>query len=193
MAAPSKAPVASQKLLNLLKDFQQIASMSGYLNHSFDPPQLRLFFTLYGRVVVDSPEHGLAVTPKLQVWSEALAKRLREDSSSTIMAPQIQVSTPQTMSDGRFFLVSNITFATKVTDASYLRIRTAVLAAYQAAAALRDRGVGLDDPALALVPAEAPAEAAAQAHVEMPLEAIPGAPPEAPAEPAPWAPPEDDP
>ena len=42
----------SPKLQALLKDFQQIASMSGYLNHSFDPPQLRLFFTLYGRVEI---------------------------------------------------------------------------------------------------------------------------------------------
>ena len=56
----------SPKLQALLKDFQQIASMSGYLNHSFDPPQLRLFFTLYGRVMMASPEQGVALTPQLQ-------------------------------------------------------------------------------------------------------------------------------
>ena len=144
MAQPSKAPVPSQKLLNLLKDFQQIASMSGYLNHAFDAPQLRLFFTLQGRVMVESVEQGLAFTPKLQAWSEMIGKQLREDSSSTIMTPQIQISAPQTVLDGRFFVVSTITFATKVTDASYLRIRTAVLAAYQAAVAMRDKGVGLE-------------------------------------------------
>ena len=46
----------SAKLQALLKDFQQIASMSGYLNHSFDPPQLRLFFTLYGLSLIHISE-----------------------------------------------------------------------------------------------------------------------------------------
>jgi len=154
MASPT-GPIPSLKLMNLLKDFQQIASMSGYLNHSFEPPQLRLFFTLFGRVMVDSPEQGMAITPKLQAWGEGIAKRLREDSSSTIMTPQIQVGAPQTMTDGRFYVVANLTFGTKVTDASYLRIRTAVLAAYQAAVALRDKGIGIEN---AVPPAEAPAE-----------------------------------
>jgi len=163
MASPT-GPIPSVKLMNLLKDFQQIASMSGYLNHALDPPQLRLFFTLFGRVMVDSTEQGLAITPKLQAWSEGIAKRLREDSSSTIMTPQIQVSAPQTMADGRCFVVANLTFGTKVTDASYLRIRTAVLAAYQAAVALRDRGVGLED---AQVSPEAPA---VPTHIELDLD-----------------------
>jgi hypothetical protein len=154
MASPT-GPIPSLKLMNLLKDFQQIASMSGYLNHSIDPPQLRLFFTLQGRVMVASPEQGMAITPKLQAWSEGIAKRLREDSSSTIMTPQIQVSAPQALQDGRFYVVATLTFGTKVTDASYLRIRTAVLAAYQAAAALRDKGIGLEDspPAVEAPPA----------------------------------------
>ena len=140
---------ASQKLQNLLKEFQQIASMAGYLNHSFDPPQLRLFFTLYGRMVVDSPEVGLALTPRLQAWSEALAVRLREGSSSAILPPQIQVSAPQTLPDGGFYLVSNLTFSTKVTETSYLRVRTAVLAAYQCAVVLRDKGIQAGEALLA--------------------------------------------
>jgi hypothetical protein len=199
MATPSRAPVASQKLQNLLRDFQQIASMSGYLNHAFDPPQLRLFFTLLGRVTVASVEDGLALAPKLLAWSEGIAKRLREDSSSTIMTPQIQISAPQSMQDGRFYVVSTVTFATKVTDASYLRIRTAVLAAFQAAAAMRDKGLGLEDAAHLIAPAEAPPRAAAAAAdpitVELPPEILGAAPapfgilPEA--ELPPWTPPDD--
>lgn len=131
----------SPKLQALLKDFQQIASMSGYLNHAFDPPQLRLFFTLYGRVMVASPEDGAALAPRLQAWCEALALRLREGSSSAIMPPQVQVSAPQTLPDGRDYLVGTLTFNTKVTETSYLRIRTAVLAAYQEAVRMREEGV----------------------------------------------------
>ena len=130
----------SPKLQALLKDFQQIASMSGYLNHSFDPPQLRLFFTLYGRVMVASPEVGLALTPQLQAWCEGQSLRLREGSSSAIMPPQIQVSAPQTLPDGRDYLVATLTFNTKVTETSYLRVRTAVLAAYQEALKMREAG-----------------------------------------------------
>ena len=130
----------SPKLQALLKDFQQIASMSGYLNHSFDPPQLRLFFTLYGRVMVASPEQGMMLTPQLQAWCDAVSNRLREGSSGTIMQPQVQVSTPQTMPDGRDYLVATITFNTKVTESSYLRIRTAILAAYQDAVKMREVG-----------------------------------------------------
>jgi hypothetical protein len=131
---------SSPKLQALLKDFQQIASMSGYLNHSFDPPQLRLFFTLYGRVMVTSPAQGLALTPQLQAWCDALSVRLREGSSCAIMPPQVQVSAPQTMPDGRDYLVATLTFNTKVTETSYLRIRTAVLAAYQDAVKMREEG-----------------------------------------------------
>jgi hypothetical protein len=130
----------SPKLQALLKDFQQIASMSGYLNHSFDPPQLRLFFTLYGRVMAASPEQGIALTPQLQAWCDAVSIRLREGSSGTIMQPQVQVSAPQTMPDGRDYIVATITFNTKITETSYLRIRTAILSAYQDAVKMREVG-----------------------------------------------------
>jgi len=139
----------SPKLQALLKDFQQIASMSGYLNHSFDPPQLRLFFTLYGRVMAASPEQALALTPQLQAWCDAVSNRLREGSSGTIMQPQVQVSAPQTMPDGRDYLVATITFSTKVTETSYLRIRTAILAAYQDAVKMREVGFSEASPVAA--------------------------------------------
>ncbi len=144
----------SQKLQNLLKEFQQIASMAGYLNHSFDPPQLRLFFTLYGRMIVASAEEGMGLTARLQAWSEALAVRLREGSSSAILPPQIQVSAPQTLPDGSYYLVSTLTFSTKVTETSYLRVRTAVLAAYQCAVVLRDKGLEFAEAMLAPVAAD---------------------------------------
>ena len=140
MAKPQGPAQPSPKLQALLKDFQQIASMSGYLNHSFDPPQLRLFFTLYGRVMVTSPEQGLALTPQLLGWCESVSNRLREGSSGTIMQPQVQVSAPQTMPDGRDYIVATVTFSTKVTETSYLRIRTAILAAYQDAVKMREAG-----------------------------------------------------
>jgi len=144
----------SPKLQALLKDFQQIASMSGYLNHAFDPPQLRLFFTLYGRVMMDSPEQGAVLTPQLQAWCEGLATRLREGSSGTIMQPQVQVSTPQTMPDGRDYLVATVTFNTKVTETSYLRIRTAILAAYQEAVKMREVGFSAEGATALAGPAD---------------------------------------
>lgn len=151
--AKSQSPAApSSKLQALLKDFQQIASMSGYLNHSFDPPQLRLFFTLYGRVMVESPAQGLALTPQLQGWCDELSNRLREGSSGTIMPPQVLVSAPQTMPDGRDYLVATVTFNTKITETSYLRIRTAVLAAYKDAVRMREAGFSEEGP-------DAPADA----------------------------------
>jgi len=143
----------SPKLQALLKDFQQIASMSGYLNHSFDPPQLRLFFTLYGRVMMASPEQGVVLTPQLQAWCDAVSNRLREGSSGTIMQPQVQVSAPQTMPDGRDYLVATITFSTKVTETSYLRIRTAILAAYQDAVKMREAGFSAEASSPVPVPA----------------------------------------
>jgi hypothetical protein len=152
MARPKGPALPSPKLQALLKDFQQIASMSGYLNHSFDPPQLRLFFTLYGRVMVTSPEQALALTPQLQAWCDAVSMRLREGSSGTIMQPQSQVSAPQTMPDGRDYLVATITFGTKVTETSYLRIRTAILAAYQDAVKMREAGFSEEGPIPAPVP-----------------------------------------
>jgi hypothetical protein len=69
-----------------------------------------------------------------------VSNRLREGSSGTIMQPQVQVSTPQIMPDGRDYLVATITFNTKVTETSYLRIRTAILAAYQDALKMREVG-----------------------------------------------------
>ena len=144
----------SSKLQALLKDFQQIASMSGYLNHAFDPPQLRLFFTLYGRVMVASPAQGQALTPQLQAWCDTVSNRLREGSSGTIMQPQVQVSAPQTMPDGRDYLVATLTFNTKVTETSYLRIRTAILAAYQEAVKMREAGFSVlaETPATSSAP-----------------------------------------
>jgi hypothetical protein len=147
----------SPKLQALLKDFQQIASMSGYLNHSFDPPQLRLFFTLYGRVMVASPEQALEISPRLQAWCDAVSQRLREGSSGTIMQPQVQISAPQTMPDGRDYVVATIAFNTKVTETSYLRIRTAILAAYQDAVKMREVGFPQEPvEALAVVPPAEP-------------------------------------
>jgi hypothetical protein len=131
----------SPKLQNLLKEFQHIASMAGYLNHSFDPPQLRLFFTLYGRLMLESAEEGINLTPRLQAWCDALSVRLREGSSSAILPPQVQISAPQTLPDGRYYLVATLNFTSKVTETSYLRVRTSALAAYQCAAVLRDRGI----------------------------------------------------
>ena len=144
----------SSKLQALLKDFQQIASMSGYLNHAFDPPQLRLFFTLYGRVMVASPAQGQALTPQLQAWCDTVSNRLREGSSGTIMQPQVQVSAPQTMPDGRDYLVATLTFNTKITETSYLRIRTAILAAYQDAVRMREAGFSVlaETPATSSAP-----------------------------------------
>jgi len=129
------------KLLAIQKDFQQIASMAGFLNSALDLPQLRLFFTLYGRILVPTEAAGLAGTPRLQAWAERLATRLREDSSSAIMTPQVALGAPQALASGDgFYLVATLTFATKVTDNSYQRVRNAVLSAYQAAVALRDKG-----------------------------------------------------
>lgn len=130
----------SPKLQALLKDFQQIASLSGYLNHAFDPPQLRLFFTLHGRVMAPSAQAARDLAPRLQAWGDALAANLREASSSAILAPQVQVSGPQVLPDGRDYAVATLTFSAKVTETSYLRVRTAVLAAYQGALKMREAG-----------------------------------------------------
>ena len=131
---------ASPKLLALQKDFQQIASLAGFLNSSIDPPQMRLFFTLYGRVTAETEAAAAELVAPLQAWSEQLTVELREGSSSAILPPQIQLSAPQTLPNGGWYLVSTINFNTKVTDTSYLRVRTATLAAYKKAIALRDGG-----------------------------------------------------
>jgi len=139
--AQRPVPQASPRLLALQRDFQQIASMAGFLNSAIDLPQLRLFFTLYGRILVPDEAAGRTVTPRLQAWAERLGLRLREDSSSAIMAPQIALSGAQPLPNGEgFFVVASLTFSTKVTDNSYQRVRSAVLSAYQAAVALRDKG-----------------------------------------------------
>jgi hypothetical protein len=48
------------------------------------------------------------------------------------------------MPDGRDYLVATITFNTKVTETSYLRIRTAILVAYQDAVKMRETGFSLE-------------------------------------------------
>ena len=133
-------PPSPAKLLAIQKDFQQLASMSGFLNSAVDLPQLRLFFTLYGRVLVADEAAGLAVAPRLQAWSERLGTRLREDSSSAIMSPQITIGQPQLLPNGTgHYLVATVTFNTKVTENGYQRVRGAVLSAYQSAVALREK------------------------------------------------------
>ena len=136
------AALPSPKLQQIQKDFQQIATMAGYINSSFDPPQLRLLFTLYARIHVKDEAEGLAVTPKLRAWCDRVGGQLREDSSSAILPPQTLIGAPQALPGGEgWFLVGTMSFPTKVTENSYLRVRTAVLAAYQAAVALREKGV----------------------------------------------------
>jgi len=140
-------PQVPTKLLAIQKDLMQLASMAGFLNSAIDLPQLRLSFTLYGRVLVPEAETGLALTPRLQTWSERLATRLREDSSSAILPPQIQIGAPQPLPNGEgFYVIATITFGSKVTETGYQRVRNAVLAAYQAAVALRERGIWGDEP-----------------------------------------------
>lgn len=139
--AQRPVPTTSVKLQALQRDFMQIASMAGFLNSAVDFPQLRLFFTLYGRILVASEADGLAATPRLQAWAERLGTGLRENSSSAIMPPQLNLAQPQALPNGEgFFLVATLTFNTKVTENSYQRVRSAVLSAYQAAVALRDKG-----------------------------------------------------
>ena len=134
-------PTASPKLLAIQKDFQQIASMAGFLNSAIDLPQLRLSFTLYGRVLLTTLEEGTELTPRLQAWADRLSVRLREDSSSAILPPQIVLAAPQPLPNGEgYYLIVTLTFATKVTEMGYQRVRNAVLAAYQAAVALREKG-----------------------------------------------------
>jgi hypothetical protein len=141
-------PQTSTKLLAIQKDLQQLASMAGFLNSAVDLPQLRLSFTLYGRVLVASVEDGLAITPRLQAWSDRIALRLREDSSAAVLPPQIQIGAPQALPNGEgFYVISTLTFASKVTEMGYQRVRNAVLAAYQAAVALREKKIWGDEEA----------------------------------------------
>jgi len=139
--APTPTPQGSVRLQALQKDFMQIAAMAGYVNSAVDFPQLRLNFTLYGRILVPDEASGLAITPRLQAWAERVSTRLREDSSSAVLPPQVIIAAPQPLPSGEgHFLVATLTFATKVTENSYQRVRGAVLGAYQSAVALRDKG-----------------------------------------------------
>ena len=130
----------SPKLQSLLREFQQIATMAGFVNHGFDPPQLRLQFTLYGRVRGETEALTAAMAPGLQAWSERLGEQMREESSSAILPPQILISPPQAFPAGGFVMTSTLTFSTKVTDQGYYKVKTALLAAYQEAVRLRDEG-----------------------------------------------------
>lgn len=153
MAVRSGPPVPSPKLVGIQKDFQQIASMAGFLNSAFDLPQLRLLFTLYGRVTVSSQEEGQALLPQLQAWCDRLALYLREQSSSAILPPQVSLAAPQPAPGGAgWYVVATLSFNTKVTENSYLRVRTAVLSAYQAAVALREGGTAALTPVLPPAP-----------------------------------------
>ncbi|BDU70873.1 hypothetical protein [Mesoterricola silvestris] len=137
---------ASPKLLAIQKDLQQLASMAGYLNSAIDGPQLRLSFTLYGRVLVEDAQAGLDITPRLQAWSDRVAVRLREDSSSAVLPPQIQISAPQPLPNGEgFYVISSMSFNSKVTEQGYQRVRNAILGAYQAAVNLREKKIWGDE------------------------------------------------
>jgi hypothetical protein len=138
--AKREALQASPKLQALLREFQQIATMAGFLNHSIDPPQLRMQFTLYGRIRVETEEEGVVKSPRLQTWAEQLGEKLREESSSAVLPPQIMLSPPQVFPGGGFVLVATLTFTTKVTDTGYFKVKTALLAAYQEAVRLREEG-----------------------------------------------------
>lgn len=162
--AKREPPKASPKLQGLLKDFQAIASMAGYLTHTMDPPQLRLMFTLYGRLSVGSEAEALVLVPGLQVWCERIAVDLREGSSSAVLPPQVLIANPQPLPSGQWYLVATLTFTTKVTDASYLRVRTAVLKAYKRAVILREKGL---EHAMATL--ETATELAADEELPMPL------------------------
>jgi hypothetical protein len=134
-------PQPSPKLQSLLKEFQQIAAMAGFLNHGFDLPQLRLQFTLYGRLRAEDEPAAAALEPRLQSWAEGVAERLREESSGAVLQPQIQVGPAQPFPGGGFVRVVTLTFATKVTESGYFKVKTAVLAAYQEAVRLREAGL----------------------------------------------------
>ena len=141
--AKREPPKASPKLQSLLKDFQQIASMAGYLTHVMDPPQLRMIFTLYGRLSAESEAEAASLVPGLQAWCDRVAVDLREGSSSAILPPQVLIANPQPLPSGQWYVVATLTFSTKVTDSSYLRVRTAVLKAYKRAVTVREGGLAV--------------------------------------------------
>lgn len=139
--AKREPPKASPKLMSLLKDFQHIASMAGFLTHVMDAPQLRLLFTLYARAAAGTEAEAAALSPGLQAWCDRIGQDLREGSSAAILPPQTQIGNPQPLPAGGWYVVATMTFTTKVTDAAYLRVRTAVLKAYQRAILLREKGL----------------------------------------------------
>ncbi|MFN8011140.1 MAG: hypothetical protein U0P81_07020 [Holophagaceae bacterium] len=165
----------SPKLLALLKDFQQIAAMAGYLTHVMDAPQLRMLFTLYARIMAPTEEAALAAVPDLQAWCERVGTDLREGSSSAVLPPQVLIANPQPLPSGMWLLVATMNFNTKVTDASYQRVRTAVLRAYQRAMILRDKGLDVAKHLL-----EQPESWDAVSTAQIPLIAVPAADPELP-------------
>jgi hypothetical protein len=58
-----------------------------------------------------------------------------------VLPPQASIPQPQRLPSGEgYFVVATLNFGTKVTENSYQRVRIAVLNAYQAAVALRDKG-----------------------------------------------------
>ena len=105
-------------------------------------------------MTAESEESAAQLVDPLQVWSEKISLDLREGSSSAILPPKIQISAPQQLPAGGWYVVSTLSFASKVTDTSYLRVRTAVLLAYQRAIALREGGFSAPLPELPALPAE---------------------------------------
>lgn len=170
----------SPKLLALLKDFQQIAAMAGYLTHVMDAPQLRMLFTLYARILAPTEEAALAAIPDLQAWCDRVGTDLREGSSSAVLPPQVLVANPQPLPSGMWLLVATMNFNTKVTDASYQRVRTAVLRAYQRAVVLREKGLEVARHLL-----EQPESWEVASTAEIPLLAVPVLEPGPEAEPLP--------
>ena len=164
----------SPKLLALLKDFQQIAGMAGYLTHQMDAPQLRMIFTLYARIMAPTEEDVRSRIPDLQAWCDRIGVDLREGSSSAVLPPQVLLANPQPTPGGLWLLVATMNFTTKVTDSSYQRVRTAVLKAYKRAIVLREKGL---DVALHLL--DAPETWEIATTTEISLLAIPDSDPDA--------------
>lgn len=160
----------SPKLLALLKDFQQIAGMAGYLTSAMDAPQLRLMFTLFARIMAPTEEAARARVADLQAWCDRIGVDLREGSSSAVLPPQVLIANPQVAPSGMWLLVATMSFNTKITDSSYQRVRTAVLKAYQRAVVLRDKGL---DVALHLLETPESWEAVSTAEIPLLLEAGP--------------------
>lgn len=163
----------SPKLLALLKDFQQIAGMAGYLTHSMDAPQLRMIFTLFARIMAPTEEAVRERIPDLQAWCDRIGVDLREGSSSAVLPPQVLIATPQLAPSGMWLLVATMNFSTKVTDSSYQRVRTAVLKAFQRAVVLREKGLDVAQHLL-----DTPESWETVTTAEIPLLAVPESDPD---------------